>query len=247
MKHFARPAVDHRVRLSARLQRGTRLLTVGLMAGLAFLMGHTPQAVPVGPQPAASAEVLSQAWALAESAQTLAAARRPDAALPRYRQAYELSQDPLLLLEVARLERDVGHAARATHALELFLDRGAGRVSQQRMSLAARQWQAVAANTARLTVHTNVLGASLELEPERGVALASGFLVNVLVDAGERRISLSKPGFETRTLLLNLERGEVRALRIDLDKPAGGRSETGSGRPRWTKLDRDEAPPRRGG
>jgi hypothetical protein len=205
------------------------------MAGLAFLMGHTPPSVPVTPQPAASAEVLSQAWALAENAQTLAA-RHPEKALPQYRQAYELSQDPLLLLEIARLERDVGHAARATHALELFLDRGAGRVSEQRMSLAARQWQAVAADTARLTVHTNVLGASLELEAERGVALASGFLVNVLVDAGERRISLSKPGFETRTLLLNLEKGEVRALRIDLDKPAGSRSETGSGRPRWTRL-----------
>lgn len=242
-----RPAVDHRVRLSARLQRGTRLLTVGLMAGLAFLMGHTPASVPVAPQPGASAEALSQAWALAESAQTLVAARQPEAALPQYQRAYELSQDPLLLLEVARLERDVGHAARATHALELFLDRGAGRVTEQRMSLAARQWQAVAANTARLTVHTNVLGASLELEPERGVALASGFLVNVLVDAGERRISLSKPGFETRTLLLNLDKGEVRALRVDLEKPAGNRSETGSGRPRWTKLDEDEAPRRRGG
>lgn len=217
------------------------------MAGLAFLMGHTPEAVPLAPQPAASAEVLSRAWALAESAQALAAARQPEAALPQYRQAYELSQDPLLLLEVARLERDVGHAARATHALELFLDRGVGRVSEQRMSLAARQWQGVAANTARLTVHTNVLGASLELEPERGVALASGFLVNVLVDAGERRISLSKPGFETRTLLLNLERGEVRALRVDLEKPAGSRSETGSSKPRWTKLDGEEVVVRRGG
>lgn len=216
------------------------------MAGLAFLMGHTPQAVPLAPQPTASAEVLSQAWALAESAQTLAA-RHPQEALPQYRQAYELSQDPLLLLEVARLERDVGHDARATHALELFLDRGVGRVSEQRMSVAARQWQSVAANTARLTVHTNVLGASLELEAEHGVASASGFLVNVLVDAGERRISLSKPGFETRTLLLNLERGEVRALRVDLEKPAGSRSETGSSSPRWTKLDRDEVPARRGG
>jgi len=219
------------------------------MGGLAFLMGHTPQTVPATPLAAASAEVLSQAWALAESAQALAAARHPEAALPRFQQAYELSQDPLLLLEVARLERDLGHAARATHALELFLDRGVGRVSEQRMGLAARQWQAAAASTARLTVHTNVLGASLELElePEHGVALGSGFLVNVLLDAGERRLSLSKPGFETRTLLLTLEPGEVRALRIDLEKPAGGRSETGSSKPRWTRTESVEANVRRGG
>jgi hypothetical protein len=39
----------------------------------------------------------------------------------------------------------------------------------------------------------------------------------------------------------------VRALRVDLEKPAGSRSETGSSKPRWTKLDRDEVAVRRGG
>ncbi len=194
----------------------------------------------------ASAESLSQAWLLAESAQAHSDQHHPQAALTNWQRAYELSADPTLLLEIARLERDAGHAARATHAFESFLAQGTGRVSEQRRGLVARQLQATAANTARLTVHTNVLGALVELEPERGVAVGGGFLVNVVVDAGERRLSLSKLGFETRTLVLVLEPGEVRALRVDLDKAAGGRSETGSSKPRLARS-RPPNPPRASG
>jgi hypothetical protein len=238
LKHLVGAAVDTNVRLSARLQRAARLLTVGLMGSLAFLMGHAPPQPPPAGQAGASPEALSQAWSLAEDAQNLAAAHQPRVALVSWQRAYELSSDPTLLLEVARLEREVGNAARATHAFELFLARGGGRVSEQRKLFAARQLQAAATNTARLTIQTNVLGASVELEPERGVATGSGFVVSVLIDAGERRLSLSKPGYETQTRVLTLEPGEVRALRVDLDKAAAGRSETGSSKPRWSLLDR---------
>lgn len=236
-KPFALPAVDLKVRLSTRLRRTVRLLTVGLMGGLAFLMGHAPPpSLPPG-RPVASPEALSQAWALAESAQGLVETHHPEAALSQWQRAYELSADPTLLLEIARLERDAGHAARATDALERFLAQGGQRVSEPRRQLVARQLQAVAANTARLTVQTNVVGALVELEPECGVAASSGFTVNVLVDAGERRFAFSKPGFETQSFVLSLEPGEVRTLRVDLDKPAAGRSETGANKPRWTRLD----------
>jgi hypothetical protein len=207
------------------------------MGTLAFLAGHAPPARSAATPPVTSPEALSQAWTLAEDAQNLAAAHQPAAALASWQRAYELSSDPTLLLEVARLEREVGNPARATHAFELFLAQGGGRVSEQRRLFAARQLQAASINTARLTVQTNVLGASVELEPERGVATGAGFVVSILVDAGERRLSFSKPGYETQTLLLTLEPGEVRGLRVDLDKAAAGRSETGSSKPRWSRLD----------
>jgi hypothetical protein len=180
---------------------------------------------------------MSEAWKLAERAQGLAEARKPAEALANWQRAYELSSDPLLLLEIGRLERDRGNGARATHAFELFLAQGAERVSGSRLVFAARQLQAASSSTARLTVQTNVLGALVELEPQRGVATGGGFVVNLLLDAGERRLSFSKPGFETRSLVLTLEPGDVRSLRIDLDKPAAGRSERGSSNPRWTRLD----------
>jgi hypothetical protein len=204
------------------------------MGGLAFLLGHAAPEPNPGGQPVASVQAMTEAWALTESAQALAEGHQSAAALAKWQRAYDLSGDPTLLLEVARLEREVGNAARATHAFELFLSQGSNRVSEQRKLFASRQLQAAAASTARLNLQTNVLGASVELEAERGVATSSGFVVGVLLDAGERRLSLSKPGYETQTLVLTLEPGETRTLRVDLDKAVGGRSESGSTKPRWT-------------
>jgi hypothetical protein len=205
------------------------------MGGLGFLVGHA--APELEPPPPASGKSMTEAWALVQNAQSLGESRQPAAALAAWQRAYELSSDPTLLLEIARLERDIGNFARATHAFEQFLARGEARVPYQRMQFAARQMQAAAALTARLNVQTNVLGAVVELEPERGVASSSGFVVSLLVDAGERRLSFGKPGYETRSLVVTLEPGEVRRLRVDLDKAAGGRSETGSSKPRWTRRD----------
>jgi hypothetical protein len=208
------------------------------MGGLAFLMGHAaPEHAATG-EPVASAQAMSDAWSLAESAQNLSDAHQSAAALAQWQRAYDLSSDPMLLLEVARLEREVGNGARATHAFEVFLERAGDRVSEQRRVFAARQLQSAAVNTARLNVQTNVVDAVVELEPERGVATGSGFVVSVLLDAGERRLSLSKPGYDTQSLVLSLEPGEVRALRVDLDKAAAGRSESSSNKPRFSALER---------
>jgi hypothetical protein len=219
-----------------RLQRTARLLTVGLMGGLAFLLGHAPPSPAPAGNAVASGEAMSEAWKLAERAQSLAEERKPAESLASWQRAYELSADPLLLLEIGRLERDIGNGARATHAFERFLAQGVGRVPESRLLFAARQLQAAASGIARVMVQTNVLGALVELEPQRGVAMGGGFGVNLLLDAGERRLSFSKPGFETQTVLLTLEPGDIRSLRIDLEKAAAGRSERGSSKPRWTQL-----------
>lgn len=234
-QHFSRPDVLSRVRLSPRLQLAARLFTVGLMAGISFLMGHTPAGVQA--PPLTSAQAMTEAWVLAQRAQSLSDAHQPAAALAAFQRAYELSSDATLLLEIGRLEREGGNFARATYAFEQLLARGEERVPVPRLQLAARQLQAASAHTARLNVQTNVVGAAVELESARGVASAAGFVVNLLLDAGERRLSFSKPGYETRSVVVTLDPGEVRTLRVDLDKAAGGRSETGSTQPRWTRLD----------
>jgi hypothetical protein len=229
-------AVALEVMRPLRLERVSRVLTVGLLGGLAFLIGHATPQDAGSERSAASAVAMNEAWAAAEQAQAFSEAHQPAVALGYAQRAYDLSADPTLLLQVAELEREVGNAARATHAFEQFLAKSGDRVPERRKLLARRQLQAAAAGTARLAVQTNVLGASVELEPERGVAAVSGFVVSVLLDAGERRLNFSKPGYETRTLQLKLEPGETRELRVDLDKADGGRSETGSNKPRWTLL-----------
>jgi hypothetical protein len=236
MKHSVAPAVI----FSVRLQRVARLLTVGFLAGLAFLAaqhGSTPPAAPE--RTVASDRSMAEAWSLAERAQSLLEAHRPAAALAGFQRAYALSSDPSLLLEVARLENEIGSRARAAHAFEVFLERGVERSPQQRQ-LARRQLAALTAHTARVNMQTNVQGAEVELEAERGVARTNGFVVSLLLDVGERRISLSKPGYETQTVAISVEPGEVRTVRVDLEKAARGRSQAAPARPRWARLDLDD-------
>jgi hypothetical protein len=236
---LAGAAVPIGVRLTPRLQRIARLLTVGLMSGFAFLSGHTAPSAPDATEPVvASSVAMSEAWTLADTAQSLADAHQLALALASYQRAYDLSRDPTLLLEVARLERDVGNPARAAHAFELFLEQVGDRASEPRKQLVTRQLQAAAATTARVNVQTNVVDAVAELEPQRGAATHSGFIVTLLLDAGERRISLSKPGYETQSLVLSLQPGEVRTLRVDLDKAAAGRTDNNPGKLRFGSLDR---------
>jgi hypothetical protein len=179
---------------------------------------------------------MTEAWVLAQEAQALSEARQPEAALAAWQRAYDLSADPRLLLEIGRLERDSGNFARAADAFDRLLACEQGRVPLPQRQVAARQLQALSAHTAQLNVQTNVVGAAVELEPARGVVAGSGFVVKLLLDAGERRLSFSKPGYETQSLVLTLEPGEVRTLRVDLDKAVGGRSDTRSTQPRWTWL-----------
>jgi hypothetical protein len=181
---------------------------------------------------------MAEAWALSETAQHKLEERRPAEALSDFQRAFALSGDPSLLYELGRLEQDLGHGARATHAFEQFLKSGAPHSTEAPRQLAERALTVLSATTARLSVQTNVLGAEVELEAERGVATGEGFIVLVLLDAGERRLAFSKPGYETRTLLLDVEPGEQRSLRVDLDKAAGGRSATGASKPRWTAIAR---------
>lgn len=240
MKHSAAAAVSNKVRLSARLQRIARLLTVGLMGGLAFLTAERSAQHVGGPAKSTpSNESMAEAWVLAQRGQGLAEERRPAAALVAFERAYALSRDPSILLELARLENEVGSPARAAHAFDVFLDSSTERTPQRQVAL--KQRKALSTQTARVTLHTNVQGAEAELEAERGVAKSDGFVVSLLLDAGERRINLSKPGYETQTVSLNLEGGEVRSLRVDLDKAAKGRSQNAPAKPRWAYSDRSSS------
>lgn len=179
---------------------------------------------------------MAEAVRLTDAAELELVERRPVRALAAFQRAYDLSADPTLLLEIGRLERQLGHPARAAHAFEEFLERGSDRASPERVQLTRRQLRDSSVSTARVLLQTNVHGALVELEANRGVATPAGFAVNVLVDAGERTLTLSKPGFETRTVQLNLIAGEVRSLRVDLEK-AAGRSEAAPAKRRLALLE----------
>jgi len=222
------------VRQPRRLQRFFRALSLGLPAVLAFLAGHAPEesAQTRGESPFRR---MAEASALMDSARSLEAHQQAPAALASWQRAYDLSSDPSLLLEVARLERAAGNWARATHALEQFLEPGTGRRTSVRTQWASEQLRVLTASTARLTLETNVQDATVELERDRGVVSSAGYVASVLLDAGERSLVLTKPGYETHALAVHLLPGETRTLRVHLEKAVGGQSALPD-RPRWAAL-----------
>jgi hypothetical protein len=184
-----------------------------------------------------AARAMAEAVELVDSAKNLELTKQPTAALADWQRAYELSHDPTLLLEVARLERQAGSMARASHALEQFLARGSERVSAERVRAVTEELRVMAASTARLTLETNVTGTHGDIEPGRGVATAAGFGVKLLLDSGERKLVLSKPGYEAQALAVNLLPGEARSVRVYLEKASGGQSNAASDTLRWSRLE----------
>jgi hypothetical protein len=206
---------------------------LGFVVGLVSLAGPERQAE--APRERSAARALAEAVTLVDDAHGLEARAQPAAALANWQRAYELSSDPTLLLEVARLEREAGNLARASHALEQFLAHGSERVSPERVRAATKQLSVTAASTARVTIETNVPGTQVDVEPGRGVATPAGFSVSLLLDVGERKLVVSKPGYEAKALAINLIPGEVRSVRMHLEK-AAGQSKAASERLRWSQL-----------
>jgi hypothetical protein len=225
----------YEVRQPRRLERLSRALTLGLVVGLVSLAGTAGNSE--APPARSASRALAEAVALVDAAERQEARAQPAVALDNWQRAYQLSSDPTLLLEVARLERQAGNLARASHALERFLAHGSARVSPERLRAATRQLHETAATTARVTLETNVFGTQVDIEPGRGVATPAGFSVSLLLDSGERKLVLSKPGYEARALAINLIPGEVRSVRMHLEKAAGGQSKATSEKPRWSQLD----------
>jgi hypothetical protein len=206
-----------------------------LVAAVVSLAGTArfSEAPPAG----STSRALAEAVALVDAAESLEARKQPAAALANWQRAYDLSSDPTLLLEVARLERQSGNPARASHALEQFLTRHTGRVSPERLRAATQDFAQTAARTARVTLETNVPGTRVDLEPGRGIATTAGFSVILRLDSGERKLVLSKPGYEAKALAIDLIPGEVRSVRMHLEKAAGNQSNAASENPRWSRLE----------
>lgn len=223
------------MRQPSRLQRVFQALTLGFVVGLVSLAGPERRAEP--PPERSAARALAEAVTLVDDAKSLEARKQPADALANWQRAYQLSSDPTLLLEVARLEHQAGNLARASHALEQFLALGSARVRPERLRAVTQQLRVAAAATARVTLETNVLGTHVDIESGRGVATASGFTVSLLLDSGERKLVLSKPGYEAQALAINLIPGEVRSVRMHLEKAAGSQSNAASENPRWSRLE----------
>ncbi len=190
--------------------------------------GHdqTQVEAPLAPSAAASAaQIIDQAETLAEP-RRLARERFDDGvrlfeegeyelSLTQFERAFELTSDYRVLYNIGQVRIILRRHADAVRALTLYLEQGGDAVGAERRQAVLGDLEMLTARTARLVVTANVPDVELLIDDVR---LAPPALdTPLLVDAGERRITVKKPGYLPETQRIMLAGRDSRTVSFFLD------------------------------
>ena len=115
-----------------------------------------------------------------------------DAALAEFKRAYELAPNYRLLFNLGQVEVERHDYAAALRYFRDYLAAGGAEIAADRRTQVEREIESLTARVAELDVTSNVAGSELSVD---GVVVGTLPLAKpVIVSAGLRRISLSKPG-----------------------------------------------------
>jgi len=135
-------------------------------------------------------------------------------ALIEFERAYSYIPDFRVLYNIGQVSVQLGRYARASQALNQYLKSGGSKIPAARVKAVHSDLAMLEGRTAHLTVKSNADGADVSLDdaPLGKIPMTDP----VLVDAGEHRITLQKPGFITHTEPLVLAGRDETSLQIDL-------------------------------
>jgi hypothetical protein len=191
-----------------------------ICAAVALLIGPLANAAPSddapGPsEPAApSPETKKKAMEHFETGLKLYEDGDFSLALIEFERAYSDIPDFRVLYNIGQVSIQLGRYARAAQALQQYLQAGGPNVAAARTKSVREDLQMLEGRTAHLQVDSNVEDAEILLDDVR---LAKTPIVEpILVDAGEHRLTVLKPGYVTRTERLVLAGRDESRLRIDL-------------------------------
>jgi tetratricopeptide (TPR) repeat protein len=135
-------------------------------------------------------------------------------ALIEFERAYSLVPDYRVLYNIAQVNIELGRYAKARRALEEYVEKAGDALPESRVECVKEDLEMLAARTARLTVTSNVGGAEIFLND---IAVGTAPLGEpLLVDAGEHRVELRKPGYTSRAEHVKLAGGDEGSISIEL-------------------------------
>ena len=135
-------------------------------------------------------------------------------ALIEFERAYELVPNYRVLYNIGQVSIQLRQYARARQALEQYLSTGANSIDPQREAEVQADIQMLKSRTAYVSIEVQQPGVTLWIdETPRGTTPLSGPL---LVDAGQHRIELRKPGYRAEQRFVTLAGGEEQTLRFEL-------------------------------
>jgi hypothetical protein len=163
-----------------------------------------------------------------------------DAALIEFQRAYDTAPAYKILYNIALVQRQLKDYAGAVRSFKRYLDDGGNRIDAKRITEVEREIDKLQGRVAELKLTTNVEGAEVSVDDlEVGTTPLSDPL---LVNAGKRKISVSKSGYNTATRVIKVAGGDSKELELELKKSSGGAAAppTTSGQPPPT----DKPPPK---
>lgn len=119
-------------------------------------------------------------------------------ALVKFQHAFDLSSDSRLLWDMGACEKNLRHYVRVLRLVERYLHDGQTTITEAQRAEAASVVHTVRALVSSIRLIVNEAGASVFIDdvPVGTTPLMEG----VLVDLGERKIRVSKPGFKEQTI-----------------------------------------------
>jgi hypothetical protein len=135
-------------------------------------------------------------------------------ALAEFERVYELVPDYRVLYNIGQVSIQLGRYARALILLERYLQDGAAELPEERRAQVRSDIEQLQTRTASLDVQVRQSGAELWLD---GVLVGTTPLpAPLIVDVGERRLQVRRPGFESELRTFSLAGGDRRELTISL-------------------------------
>jgi hypothetical protein len=134
-------------------------------------------------------------------------------ALVEFQRAYDISPNYRVLYNIAQVDIQLFHYAAARVALEKFIEDGGSDIPAQRKAQAERDLKMLAERTAYVRVTTNV---PAEVAIDDQSPMPAPFADYVLVNAGQRKVTIGHAGYAPVTRQLTLAGGDRKDVNVEL-------------------------------
>jgi tetratricopeptide (TPR) repeat protein len=130
--------------------------------------------------------------------------------------AYELVPNYRALYNIGQVRIQLHNYARAMKALQAYLKEGGSKIDAERKKSVNDDLEMLSTRTALLTIESNEDGAEVMVDGE--VAGTTPLAEPLLLDTGDHRIGMRKPGFVARENSITLASRDALSMRIDIQK-----------------------------
>lgn len=142
------------------------------------------------------------------------------AAMVEFKKAYALDPAPLVLFNIGQTANELKDYAGALRAYEQYLADGAAEIDEERRKKVQSLIDDLRGKTANIGIEVNAAGASVAVDDvDVGLTPLSQ---PVLMNAGRRKISITKSGYEPLTRFVEIAGTEEKQLSFEIVSLSGG-------------------------